>query len=353
MYINTQFSQFGTNLLSVSPGKTKTFGLPGVATTTRKLTLEDAIFLQRIPGIEQVVPISFGTASVEWERRSRSVFIVGVTSEVPEVYQMDVRQGVFLPPSDPRRGDPLTVLGPKLKQELFGSENALGKYVRIGGLRFLVIGIMEPKGQVVGMDLDDRAFIPVAQAMRLFNRDGLQQVDIHFSRGDQVGMVTEGITRVLRQRHDGEEDFTITTQTSMLASLNKIIRIMTTVVASIAAISLLVGAVGILTVMWISVNERVEEIGLQKALGAEPRQILILFLGEAAILSTIGGSAGVLAGLGIAAAVGTFIPALPVEVPYFYVVLSIAVSFLAGLASGVLPARRAARLDPLDALRAE
>ncbi|MBI5197500.1 MAG: ABC transporter permease, partial [Nitrospirae bacterium] len=325
----------------------------GIATTTRKLTLDDAISLRHVAGIAQIVPSTFGTASVEWGGRSRSVFIVGVTSEVPEVYKMDVRQGVFLPPSDPRRGDPLTVLGPKLKQELFGSENPLGKYVRIGGLRYLVIGIMEPKGQVIGMDLDDRAFIPVAQAMRLFNREGLQQIDIHFSRGDQVDIVMAGIQRIIRERHDGEEDFTVITQTSMLATLDKIIRVMTTVVAAIAAISLLVGAVGILTIMWISVNERIEEIGLQKAIGAEPQQILTLFLGEAALLSTVGGTVGVAAGLGLATLIGWFVPALPVEVPYFYVVLSLFVSLVVGLASGVLPARRAARLDPLEALRAE
>jgi len=353
VYVNTQFSQFGTNLLSIMPGKAKTFGLPGIATTTRKLTLEDALALQHLPGIEQVVPIIFGTASVEWENRSRSVFIVGATSDVPEVYKMGVRQGVFLPASDPRRSSPVTVLGPKLKQELFGMENPLGKYVRIGGIRYMVIGIMAPKGQVVGMDLDDRAFIPVAGAMRLFNRDGLQNIDIHFARADQVNLVTAEIQRIIKKRHDGEEDFTIVTQTGMLTTLDKIIRVMTVVVAAIAAISLWVGAVGIMNMMWISVNERVEEIGLEKAIGAEPRQILTLFLGEAALLSTVGGAIGVLIGISLANLIGFFVPALPVEIPYFYVALSLLVSLLAGLASGVLPARRAARLDPLEALRAE
>ena len=353
VYVNAQFSQFGTNLLSVMPGKAKTFGIPGIATTTRKLTLSDALALLHIPGVEQVVPISLGTASVAWENRSRSVFVVGATSDVPEVYKLGVRQGVFLPASDPRRSDSVAVLGPKLKLELFGSENSLGKYVRIGGLRYRVIGVMEPKGQVVGMDLDDRVFIPVASAMKLFNREGLQNIDLHFARADQVNFVTAEIRRIMKKRHHGEDDITIITQTGMLATLDKIIRVMTTVVAAIAAISLLVGAVGIMTIMWISVHERVEEIGLEKAIGAQSRQILTLFLAEAAWLSTVGGTIGVLIGLGIANLIGFFVPAMPVEVPYFYVVLSLVVSLVAGLLSGVLPALRAARLDPLEALRAE
>ena len=353
VYVNTQFSQFGTNILSITPGKATTFGIPGIATTVRKLTLSDALALQHVTGIAHVIPISFGTASVEWENRSRSVFIDGVTSDVPEVYKLKVRQGVFLPPSDPRISNPLTVLGPKLKLELFGAKNPLGKYLRISGVRHRVIGVMEPKGQLIGIDMDDLAFIPVAQALRLFNRDGLQNIDIHFARADQVEFVTKEIKRVLRKRHDGEEDFTIITQTGMLMTLDKIIRVMTTVVAAIAAISLLVGAVGITTMMWISVNERTEEIGLQKAIGATPRQILTLFLGEAALLSTLGGAIGVIIGLGIASLIGWLVPALPVFIPYFYVALSLIVSLVAGLASGVLPARRAARLDPLEALRAE
>ena len=353
VFVLNQFTQFGTNLMSIAPGKAQTFGMPGFATTTRKLTLEDAEQLRRVPGVEKVVPISFGSARVEHGNRARSVFIVGVTSDAPQVWNVGVRQGTFLPPGDPRRGPALTILGSTLKKELFGSKNALGEHVHIGGRRFLVTGIMETKGQLIGIDIDDRAYIPVSMAMKLFNKEGLQEIHILFSQSHMAGAVTDGVKQMLKERHDNEEDFTIVTQTEMLASLDNILNILTMAVGGIAAISLIVGAVGILTMMWISVNERVSEIGLEKAIGAESNQILMLFLTEAALLSTAGGAAGVLFGLTAAQLLSAFIPALPVTVPTVYVVLALIVSLMVGLASGVLPARRASRLDPLEALRAE
>jgi putative ABC transport system permease protein len=306
-----------------------------------------------VRGVEKVVPISFGSGRVEYSNRARSVFVLGVTSDAPEVWKVGVRQGAFLPPGDPRRGSPVAVLGTTLKKEIFGTENALGKYVHIGGRRFLVTGIMESKGQIVGIDIDDRAYIPVALAMKLFNKEGLQEIHVLFSQAQMAGAVAEGIRKLLKERHGNEEDFTITTQTEMLASLDNILNILTMAVGGIAAISMIVGAVGILTMMWISVNERINEIGLEKAIGAEARQILFLFLSEAALLSGAGGAVGVIFGLTVAQLLGAFIPALPVRVPTVYVILSLIVSVAVGVLSGVLPARRASRLDPLEALRAE
>jgi putative ABC transport system permease protein len=267
--------------------------------------------------------------------------------------RMGVRGGRFLPEMEPRRGAPLAVLGPKLKRELFGEETSLGRHVRISGERFLVVGVMEPKGQFLGFDMDDLAYIPVGEARRLYNRQNLQEIDVLIANASLINDVAARMRTSLMERHGREEDFTITTQTGMLESLDRIIRIVSLAVGGIGAISLLVGALGILTMMWISVNERTSEIGLARALGATSLQVLFLFLTEAALLSTLGGVLGLGLGLGLAQLLHAYLPALPVRTPAEFVVLSLAVSLMVGLASGLLPARRAAGLDPVTALVAE
>ncbi len=353
-FILSEFTQFGTTLLSVTPGKIETTGIPGaVGGTIRKLTLADAESLLRVPGVEKTVPVTMGMAEVEHGDRGRSIFVYGVTADVPSVWKFRIRQGRFLPAGDPDRAAPLAVLGPKLKREIFGEVNALGEHVRIGGQRFLVIGVMEPKGQLLGFDIDDSVYVPVASAQRLFNRDELMEIDVLFSSRVRPGDVVSGIRRVLLDRHDGEEDFTITTQTEMLEVLDRILGIVSLAVGGIGAISLVVGSIGILTMMWISVNERTAEIGLSKAVGASGRQILFLFLAEAGLLSLAGGAAGVAVGLGVARILRFAVPGLPVRTPVRYVAAALLVSLAVGVVSGALPARRAAGLDPIEALRAE
>ncbi len=353
-YVLKQFTQFGTTVLAIHPGKTQTSGSPGaLGGTVKKLTIEDAEAIDRLPGVEDVVPLSFGVARVELEERGRSVFIYGVTSTVPKVWKFAVRQGRFLPEGDPRRSAPLVVLGPTLKRALFEEENALGHHVRIGGQRFLVIGVMEPKGQMLGIDIDDSAYIPVANALQIFNKDGLVEVDVLFSSLAAESEIVARIRRLMIERHDGEEDFSITTQTAMIEVMGNVLNIVSIAVAAIAGISLFVGAIGILTMMWISVNERVNEIGLAKALGATGGQVLSLFLAEALLLSLAGGLLGVGTGLGAAWLIKAFVPALPVVVPVRFVVAAVVISLLVGILSGALPAKRAAALDPVEALRAE
>jgi putative ABC transport system permease protein len=317
------------------------------------LTLEDAAVLERIPGVERIVPVVVGAAPVENAGKTRNVFVYGVTAAAPQVWKMRVQGGRFLPDMDWRRGAPLAVLGPKLKRELFGDETSLGRHVRISGERFRVIGVMEPKGQFLGFDIDDSVYIPVTEARRLFNRLDLHEVDVLIGNASLIDPVVARIKRVLIERHNREEDFTVVIQTGMLESLDRIIRIVSLAVGGIGAISLLVGSIGILTMMWISVNERTSEIGLARAIGATSTQILLLFLGEAAMLSTLGGVLGLALGIGLAQLLHLYVPSLPVKTPMEYVVLALAVSFLVGLASGLLPARRASLLDPVVALKEE
>jgi putative ABC transport system permease protein len=352
-YMMGQFTQFGTNLIGVHPGKTQTSGLPGVfGGTTRKLTLDDAQALERVPGIEEVVPVAFGSARIEANGRSRSLFIYGVTPNAPRAWKLTVRQGSFWPAGDPQRGAQLAVLGPKAKRELFGEANALGRFVRIAGTRFRVIGVMGAKGQFLGFDINDSAYVPVASAMKLFNLPELNEIDIVYTHTGMAAPVEREIRRVLTERH-GSEDFSVVTQAAMLQVFDNVMNVVTMAVGAIAGISLLVRAIGILTMMWIAVGERTAEIGLARAIGATRRQVHLLFLTEAAALSTVGGALGVLGGLGIAALLRLAIPGLPVSTPPLFVALAVGVSLVTGLLSGLLPARRAAALDPIEALRTE
>ena len=254
---------------------------------------------------------------------------------------------------DPNRKGSFIVLGTKLSSELFGDASPLGERVRVGGWSLMVIGVMEPKGQMLGFDLDDTAFLPVATAMDLLNVDELHEIDVVASSTEEIPGVVEGIRRVLMDRHRGEEDFTITTQTEMLETFDRVIGMITVAVSGIAGISLFVGAMGILTIMWISVHERTAEIGLLRALGVDAATVQKLFLFESTLLAFAGGVLGLAVGFGFGAFVRAFVPGIPLKTPILAVVAALTMSLVVGVISGVAPARRAAALDPIDALRAE
>jgi putative ABC transport system permease protein len=352
-FVLAEFSQFGTNIVAITPGKTSTFGMSGaVINTVRPLSMEDAQAMQRIRNVESVVPVLQGNAEVEYAGNSRRSMVIGAGYAVPQVWQMDVEVGRFLPDDDPRFARALAVLGSKMASELFGSENPLGKRVRIAGERYRVIGVMESKGVMLGFDLDDTVFIPAGRALAMFNRESLMEVDLLYKPGSDVEEVTAEISRILEARH-GHVDFTIITQEEMLETLGSILDILTLAVGALGAISLVVGGVGILTIMTIAVTERTHEIGLLRAIGTRRRQILGLFLGEAVMLSAIGGLAGLLIGGGGAALIGLLVPALPVHTPLHFVLLAEGVAVVIGIIAGVAPARRAAAMDPVEALRAE
>lgn len=352
-FVLAEFTQFGTRLVAINPGRVTTHGVSvGVFGTERPLVLSDASALRRLSTVEAVVPFVQGNAEVEAGGRSRRTTVYGAGPEMPTALRFDVALGRFLPHDDQAAPRAFAALGSKVRTELFGTGNPLGSRIRIGGHRFRVIGVMESKGQVLGFDLDDTVFIPAARALELFDREGLMEIDVLYREHADVDEVTAAVRRVLTARH-GREDFTITTQEQMLDVLGSVLDILTFAVGALGGISLLVGSIGILTIMTIAVSERTGEIGLMRALGATRRQVLALFLAEAVVLAGIGGLAGLALGAGGALALGLLLPALPVQTPWHYVVLAEALAVAIGLLAGVLPARRAARMDPVEALRAE
>lgn len=352
-FVLAEFTQFGTNIIGVQPGKSSTHGgSVGVFGSVRPLTVEDSDALRQIPSVTAVVPMVQGNAEVEADGKRRRTTVYGTNGDFIVAFTMQVSTGTFLPAGSLGSERAFAVLGSKLSEELFGTRSPLGERIRIGGARYLVVGVMESKGQVLGFDLDDTVYIPVARSLELFNRNGLVEIHLAYKSGALVDELVNNTKRILTARH-GDEDFTINTQQQMLDVLESVLGVLTFAVGALGGISLLVGAVGILTIMTISVTERTGEIGLLRALGATRGQVLALFLGEAVVLAALGGTAGLVVGAGGAQLLHLAFPALPVHTPWSYVLGAEIIAAIIGLISGVLPARHAAQMDPVDALRAE
>lgn len=353
-FVLAEFTQFGTNVIGIAPGKTRTGGTPpaGIPSTARLLTLEDALSLRQLPHVSGATPVVWGNSEVEGNGRLRRTTVYGVDADFPRVFSATMVIGRFLPREEGNSARALVVLGSKLRHELFGDINPLGARVRIGGIHFRIVGVMAPKGQFLGVDLDDTAFIPAARGLELYNRDGLMEIDVTYDEGIPSATVASSIIEHLKLRH-GHEDFTVVTQEDMLKSLSNILDILTAAVGALGGISLLVGAVGIATIMTIAVTERTNEIGLLVALGAKRNTVLGLFLGEAVVLATIGGIAGLLLGISIAQLLHLLLPAMPVHTPWNFALGAIAMATLIGLLAGALPAYHAAKLDAVEALRSE
>lgn len=352
-FVLAEFTQFGTNVAAVSPGKKSTFGISGATiSTVRPLSLADANTLNKMEDIIAVVPVIQGNARIEAGARQRRTNVLGVGSAVPEVWKIKPVSGRFLPAGEQNNPRAFAVLGHTLALELFGSENLLGQRIRVGSDRYRVIGVMEKKGQMLGFDMDDTIYIPIAKALELFDRESLMEIDLLYKSNISAATVEKTIKQALIARH-GLEDFTIITQNQMLEKMDSILNILTLAVAALGSISLLVGSVGILTIMTIAVSERISEIGLQRALGAERRTIFWIFLTEALTLSVAGGFAGVSTGIIAVKVIGTALPALPMQLAWAYIVAAFIVSLLIGIISGVAPAIKAARMEPLEALRTE
>jgi len=352
-FVVSEFTQFGTNIISVTPGKTKTLGGSiGSLGNVRPLTIDDAEALGRAPYVISTNAMVQGNAEVEALGRKRRTTVYGVGASFAEAFRFEVAQGEFLPADDPSAPRSLAVLGSKMNQELFRGESALGKSIRVGGQRYRVVGVMKTKGTTLGFDLDDTVYIPTARSLELFDRDSVFEIQLRHESGVSVAEVVAGVRKILIARH-GDEDFTITTQQQMLDTLGSVLSVLTFAVGALGSISLLVGGVGIFTIMTIGVSERTAEIGLLRALGAQKKQVLGVFLSEAIVLSALGGIAGLVAGLGIAAALDLAVPALPVSYSPMFIAAAESLALAVGLVAGILPAIRAAGLEPVEALRTD
>jgi len=352
-YLVEQFTQFGTHLIAIVPGKANTTGFSiSIIDTQRPLTLEDAQSLVTVPGVVAMTPVVSGQLTAEYAGRARRTLAIGTGPGASRVWTLELARGRFLPEDDLIAPRPVVMLGHTLARALFDTADSLGEKVRIGGISFRVVGVLAPKGQILGFDIDDAVYLPTALALQIFNREGLMEIDILYSDQQSADTMVKRLSRRLNERH-GSEDFTVESQDQMLASLNKVLGILTFAVGALGGIALFTGGVGILTLMTIAVAERRTEIGLLSALGATPKLILRLFLAEAAILGALGGLAGMLLGLAGLAALHALIPVLPFIPRLEYLAIAEGLAILIGLLAGAWPAGRAAHLDPIEALRAE
>lgn len=352
-YITGEFQSLGTNLLIMLPGRNETTGgaPPMLGATPRDLTLGDMQALARSPYLAKVTPVLVGGAPVSTsEGLERETTILGTTAAMQQVRNLTLAQGAFLPPLDPDRAAPVAVIGETIRAELFARRGAVGEWLQVGDRRFRIVGVLADEGVSVGVNFNDVVLVPVASAQQLFNRDGLFRVMAEMPAGVDPERAILDARRIIKLRHEGEDDVTLITQDSLVSTFDRILGAVTYGIAGIGAISLVVAGILIMNVMLVSVAQRTAEVGLLKALGGSAEIIRRLFLTEALLLSAIGAVLGLAIGVLIALTLQHTWPKVPFAMPTWALVAAPAVALVTGLLFGVMPARRAARLDPVVAL---
>jgi len=352
-----QLSNLGANVLFVVPGNNDT-RRQGID-FPKNLVLEDALAIgEQVPSVKRVAPQITLSEVVQAGGLSSTTSISGVTPEFLPVRQFEIAQGRFFTASDLNGARNVTVVGPDLGTKMFPGKAPVGRQLRIRNQLFEVIGVLEPKGAVFGQNQDENAYVPLSTMVsKLSGRDPTYGVSLNFisveARDEQsTGAASFQITNLLRQRHRilREDDFAVRSQKDALTIVSTITGGLTLMLAAIGAVSLLVGGIGIMNIMLVSVSERTEEIGLRKALGARSGDVLLQFLVESLVLASLGGVIGSAVGIGTVAVVGVLTP-LPASIGAATVLVTVGLSGSIGLFFGVVPARRAARLDPIVALR--
>ena len=346
--VESQVEGLGSNIIFVFPGSVEFGAAPSIS----RLQLDDVEYLGRVIGNPEAVAttVSSGeTVSVG----STQVFstIAGTNENVPNVFTRPVARGEYFTAADVDTRRRVAVLGSNVADELFGDIEPLGRQITIAGVRFRVIGVFAEVGSAFGVSRDDEVHIPVTTAQQLFGVDRIDALAVKAPTIDDVDSVKREVVQALQEKYPDEE-FSAVTQSQILGTLGDILGLLTLVLAAIAAISLLVGGVGVSNIMLVSVRERTREIGLRKALGARRRDITVQFLIEAVMLTTVGGVIGIALGVGASLLANALTP-LPALIAWWSPVLAFSVSVAVGVFFGVFPARRAGKLEPVEALRTE
>ncbi|MDP9433598.1 MAG: ABC transporter permease [Actinomycetota bacterium] len=346
--VTTQVEGLGSNIVLVVPGQ---LGV-GSAPTVSRLQLDDIEVLERAlndPGSVAATVTSGETVSA----RDASAFatINGTNASVARVFDRPVARGRYIADADVDTRRRVAVLGSSIADRLFGEVDPLGRQVVISGVRFRVVGVFTEVGSTFGVNRDSEVHIPISSAQRLFGAERVDVLALRAPTTDEIDRVRRDALTALKDRYP-EQKYSAVTQTQILGTIGRILGLLTSVLAAIAGISLLVGGVGVSNIMLVSVRERTREIGLRKALGARQRDILLQFLLEAVLLTSIGGLIGIGLGFAVSYLLAAFSP-LPAVISWWSPVLAFVVSATVGIFFGVMPARRAGKLDPVVALRAE
>jgi putative ABC transport system permease protein len=357
-FINGQLQELGPNVLFVIPGNRETRQL-GALEVPKTLVVDDAEAIEeQVPSVKAVAPENSTRTLVTYRNRNTNTSVVGTTPDFMEVRSFTVDEGRFLSDTDVRRNTRVAVLGATLSERFFGQQNPVGRQIRVQNLSFEIIGVLEEKGSNLGLNYDDSVMVPITTlSSRIIGRTSPYGIEVSYiavSARDQDSMDTAEfqITNLLRLRHQitGDDDFFINSQQTLLDIANTITGALTIMLAAIASISLVVGGIGIMNIMLVSVRERTQEIGLRKAIGASQQDILLQFMIEAVILSVAGGAIGTAIGVSGILVIGALTPFQP-GVSLTAIALAVSVSGGIGLFFGVVPARQAAKLDPIVALR--